>query len=229
MATICPDNSTECLLRAILEAQPSGFNWDPLNFGFTAAIGLLALIIAIITVFQSLLGAGPGRLKASKAAIGIYSKDTKTRFHWDELRFRTTAKVPFIDEIYRLRASDTDKLSSLVRSYPARWATLLEAACLSAEDVDCVEVITDHLPADVAAPAAWATVSIAVKLACMAGCTVVTMDKGSVYPRVYGPKCQLRFREHPDLGTVASFDLFERVDYTPSKMKQNIFSSSQKS
>lgn len=56
----CPENTvntTECLLRAILEAQ-SGFDWDPLNFAFTAAIGVLALIVAAITVFQGLLTAG---------------------------------------------------------------------------------------------------------------------------------------------------------------------------
>jgi hypothetical protein len=59
MSLLCPDNSTECLLRAILNAQPSpGFDWNPLNFAFTAAIGVLALAVAITTVFQGFLSAG---------------------------------------------------------------------------------------------------------------------------------------------------------------------------
>jgi hypothetical protein len=57
--TTCPDNSTECLLRAILEAN-SGYNWNPITFAFTAAIGALALIIAILTIFQGALAARPG-------------------------------------------------------------------------------------------------------------------------------------------------------------------------
>lgn len=65
--TTCPDDSTECLLRAILDAQ-SGYNWDPLNFAFTAAIGFLALVLAVVIVFQGLLSAGTGRIKASKEA-----------------------------------------------------------------------------------------------------------------------------------------------------------------
>jgi hypothetical protein len=44
MASIfeCPDNATDCLLRAILESTSSScFNWDLLSFFFTAAIGVL--------------------------------------------------------------------------------------------------------------------------------------------------------------------------------------------
>lgn len=220
MTILCPDNSTDCLLRAILAAQPSGFNWDPLSFAFTAAIGALALIVAGVTVFQGLLSAGPGRLKASKAAIGSYAAKTKTRFCWDELRYQTTARVPFISNINMLKAVGDEKLSLGLRSYPARWVTLFGAACLSSDGAPDVEVITDHLPADMAAPAAWTTVSIAVRLACIAGCTVVTKDENSIYPIVYGPTCQLRFREHPDLGTVAVFDLLDREHFYPFQARE---------
>jgi hypothetical protein len=88
-STLCPDNSIHCLLRAllndnstivlleqVLKAQQK-FNWDPLNFAFTAAIGVLALIVACITVFQSLLAAGPGRRKASRTSIGAFAVQTK--------------------------------------------------------------------------------------------------------------------------------------------------------
>ncbi len=93
---ICPDNSTQCLLRAILEAN-SGYNWNPITFAVTAAIGVLALIIAVLTVFQGALAAGPGRLKASKTALGPYAAFTKSHFSWTELRVRTVAKVPFME------------------------------------------------------------------------------------------------------------------------------------
>ena len=92
---ICPDNSTECLLRALLD-QGDSFNWNPLNFAFTAATGILALIIACIAVFQGLLAAGLGRLKASRSAIGPWTKLKKSRFDWIELGLRTTAQVPFL-------------------------------------------------------------------------------------------------------------------------------------
>jgi hypothetical protein len=49
------------------------------------------------TVFQGLVSAGPGRLKASQYAIGPWSKSTHGKFSRIELRYRTTARVPFID------------------------------------------------------------------------------------------------------------------------------------
>lgn len=76
----------------------SSYNWDPLSFGVTAAIGVLALIVALTTVFQGTLAAGPGRLKASRSAIGAWANFTETRFSWTEIRIRSTAFVPFVDE-----------------------------------------------------------------------------------------------------------------------------------
>lgn len=115
--SICPDNSTECLLRALLEDNStrdllqeildasSKFNWDPLNFAITAAIGALALIVACVTVFQGLLAAGPGRIKASRVAIGPFADKSKSRFDFTELGLRTVAIVPSINrmnEIHRI-------------------------------------------------------------------------------------------------------------------------------
>lgn len=102
----CPDdNSTEavlCLLRLIRDNTQPDWNWDPLNFAVTAAIGILALIIAAITVGQGLLAAGPGRLKASYQAIGPFSIHSRSRFDRTELALRTTARVPLItwDVVY---------------------------------------------------------------------------------------------------------------------------------
>lgn len=100
------DNSTEtilCLLNLISNnTEPSWNYWDVLNFVVTAAIGVLALVIAAITVFQGLLAAGPGRLKASNLAIGIFSIHSRSRFDRTELALRTTARVPLItwDVVY---------------------------------------------------------------------------------------------------------------------------------
>jgi len=63
----------------------------------TVAIGILALVVACLTIFQSVLAAGPGRLKASTSAIDYYARYTTSTFNWQELRVRTTTKVPFID------------------------------------------------------------------------------------------------------------------------------------
>jgi hypothetical protein len=47
----CPDNSLEFLFCAILEIS-SGYNLNPITFAFTAAVGALALVVAVITIFQ---------------------------------------------------------------------------------------------------------------------------------------------------------------------------------
>lgn len=46
------------------------------TFAFTAALSILAFIIAIVTLIEGLLAAGPGRLKASRSAVGYaYSQE----------------------------------------------------------------------------------------------------------------------------------------------------------
>ena len=111
---------------------------------------------------------------------------------------------------------DERQVSKIIKSYPARWVTLLESAGLSAHTVSDIEVITDHLPADIPAPSAWTTVSTAVELACIAGCNIATMTEHSLYLIVRGAMCQLRFRDHPGFGIVAVFDLFIKKRFYPS-------------
>lgn len=98
-------NSRRCSVRGagspfsgrwLLRTGTREFNWDPLSFAFTVAIGALAFIVACITVFQGLLAAGPGRIKASRRAIGEWSEFSRSRFDYTELRVRSTALVPFI-------------------------------------------------------------------------------------------------------------------------------------
>lgn len=96
MPATCPPN-TDCLLQALVDAN-SGFNWNPLNFAFTAALSILGFAVACFALFQAFLAAGPGRLKASYAALGTqYVKHTQTRFNFTELRFQTDTHVPLID------------------------------------------------------------------------------------------------------------------------------------
>lgn len=117
---VCKDNSTECLLRklyedtlcvtqsfsgrSVLRTSTRKFDWDPLTFGLTVAIGALAFIVACMTVFQGALASGPGRIKASSRAIGDWSQYSHSRFDRKELRVRTTTLVPFI-EIFNISGS----------------------------------------------------------------------------------------------------------------------------
>lgn len=106
---VCADNSTICLLRALLNDNTSRlileqlieanneYNWNPVTLGFTVAIGVLAFVVAVVTVFQGCLAAGPGRLKAGHQAIGPWYVHSDISFSWYQLAARTTAKTPFID------------------------------------------------------------------------------------------------------------------------------------
>ncbi|KAK5116254.1 hypothetical protein LTR62_008581 [Meristemomyces frigidus] len=216
MAT-CPDNSTECLLRALLDAN-SGFNWNPLNFAFTAAIGALALIIACTTVFQGLLAAGPGRLKANKSAIGEFAKGTKTRFDWTEFALRSTAYVP----VLRLRDLEAmlvnrhfENSEDRTREAPqttATWHLLLQrSGILRHPDLGRFKLIpraTDYLPADVQAAPAAAELRCLILLAIMSDYPATIEGRGRTMKAV-GPGMQLTLREHPILGLVAAFESFE--------------------
>ncbi|TKA54065.1 hypothetical protein B0A49_11369, partial [Cryomyces minteri] len=235
---VCPSNSTECLLRALFNAQDV-YNWNPLTFGATVAIGVLALVVAATTVFQGALTAGPGRLKASKNAIGEYSETRRTKLSWTELRFRTTVNVPFIGGLehqflYRLHGTAgnaivRDTPDAKTTLYPAGWLNLLRATRLppleprsqvSMWDWSSIVCQTDYLPSDVQAAPAYATIHALVQLAALAGChTVVQQPDG--FPVASGNGAQLTFRNHPSLGRVGVFEHYpvqEKVFQTMATM-----------
>ena len=216
---ICPDNSTQCLLRALVESNKT-FNWNPLNFAFTAATGILALIIACIAVFQGLLAAGPGRLKASRSAIGPWTTFKKSRFDWVELGLRTTAQVPFLrleDMDNALapggRADRQPTANMPVTDVAASWLPLLQRAGLANPYFwGTRPSATDYLPADVQAAPASASVLCLVFLALLADTdTVIDYKEGSRFVRVQGATSQLTIRDHPILGPVAVYE-----NYGPS-------------
>jgi len=232
MAT-CPPDSLDCLLRAILTAQRcflracfllrafesqwsnnehSGYNWNPLTFGATVAIGVLAVAVAMTTVFQGALSAGPGRLKASQHAIGpVHYKKSRTIFSWIELRFRTVACVPYIDSIswFDRRALVQHKKRRLSKghvSYGAGWLNLINSIPAECHHWAMTRCQTDYLPSDIQAAPARATVQAVVELAVLTFCDSVTLIKDLPLARGHGS--QLSFRDHPYLGIVAVFDQY---------------------
>ncbi|KIW52480.1 hypothetical protein PV05_08114 [Exophiala xenobiotica] len=236
--SICPDNSTECLLRALvtevnasralleelLEAT-SKFNWDPLNFAFTAAIGALALLIACITVFQGLLTAGPGRIKASKLAIGPYAKRSKSRFDFTELSLRTVVFVPSIgseNRIHRVKKDFPDHACcskydpSAGRSESsASWLRLLVELGISEPCLwSLVARQTDNLPVDISAAPATGSVRFLSHLAAISDddC-IVEQRPDSRFVSVIGKSSQLTFRDHPVLGFVAMYETYRESPY----------------
>ncbi|KAH8743659.1 hypothetical protein BGZ57DRAFT_979993 [Hyaloscypha finlandica] len=106
MASTCPENenSTDCLLRALLQfteneanAQDSKFDWNPITFAFTVPIGLLATIFALITICQAVLASGPGRRKSSNRTIGDeWASLTKSRWNWHDFNRVSIAKTPLM-------------------------------------------------------------------------------------------------------------------------------------
>ena len=102
----CPDNSTECLLRAILDTSSTPSIWNPLSFSFTAPIGLLALVFSILTIYQGIVSAGQGRLKGTRRTIGPWAAYTQYLPDWKGLRLRATAHVPVLTMLELSKAFD---------------------------------------------------------------------------------------------------------------------------
>lgn len=176
------------------------------------AIGVLALIVAATTVFQGALSAGPGRLKASSRAIGpVYYLKTKTDFSWTELRFRTTAQIPYIDHLGWYSPPAPARPNPVPRypkhvSYGAGWLNLINMIPRECQHWPLTRCQTDYLPSDVQAAPARASIRAIVELAALSGCESIKMVKE--LPLARGLGLQLCFRDHPYLGLVAVYDQF---------------------
>ena len=200
------------LLELTYWGKYSGYNWNPPTFGATVAIGILAVIIAMMTVFQGALTAGPGRLKASSRAIGpVYYLKTRTEFSWLEFRFRTTAWVPYIDVLgWFDRLGDVQ--GPLTRhfkkhpSYGAGWLNLINSVPLQYQQWSVTRCQTDYLPSDVQAAPARVSIRAVVELAVLSGCDSVKVVND--LPLARGCGSQLSFRDHPYLGISAVYDQF---------------------
>ncbi|KAL9083781.1 MAG: hypothetical protein Q9165_008391, partial [Trypethelium subeluteriae] len=67
---------------------------------------------------------------------------------------------------------------------------------------------TEYIPGDILAAPATGSVETIVTLAALAGCDEISFPENSVYPLARGPNLQLTFREHPQLGAIAVFQMF---------------------
>jgi hypothetical protein len=103
----CPQdgNATDCLLRALVAAvdkasqrSEAAFNWDPVTFGFTVAIALAAAGLALVTVLQAVLAAGPGNRKSNAAAIGPWASKTRWEWKFRHLSFLYQAETPVLTQ-----------------------------------------------------------------------------------------------------------------------------------
>jgi hypothetical protein len=104
----CPEdaNSTDCLLRTLLrlfdeqakadKAEAAKYDWDPITFGFTVPVGILAAALALVTVYLTVVVAGPGRRRSSARAIGMWSKNTRRKWDWQGPLRTTEAVTPVV-------------------------------------------------------------------------------------------------------------------------------------
>ncbi|KAI0416772.1 hypothetical protein F5X98DRAFT_375420 [Xylaria grammica] len=97
----CPEdaNSTDCLLRVLLQKIDDHFeeyDWDPVTFGSTVPIGLLATIFAAFTIYQGIRTTARGLRKSNKRAIGEWSCKTTKTWDWHDLSLISTAQTPIL-------------------------------------------------------------------------------------------------------------------------------------
>ena len=210
-----------------------------MSVGITAAIGVLALVIAILTVFQGILAQGPGRLKSSRAAIGPWAARTITKLNLGEFRFRSTAYVPYLRENVFLSAvsipQDDSKIKKgrlgLVKqtewgTYPAGWYLLLRELGLVEVNFELLPCQTDYLPSDIQAAPVYGEVSCIVLLAAISGCDTITNTPNG-FPVARGSSNQLTFREHPQLGMVAVYEEFPLSPTYVANLEVQIYTSLQ--
>lgn len=225
-------NSTDCLLRALVElqaAQSSDYNWDPITFAFTTVISAVALVFAVTAVFQAVLASGKGRRRCSEKVIGEWSRQCKTgirTWDWSEMNFQPTAVTPLLrtehtgvanvyvcslpskspkQELQRFKAASRE-------SYAASWLVFFEKLGLNKYSVEGWKdskrsIAANYLPDDLVAAPAYAQVGAVVVAAVMAGARKLDVDEQQ-YPNLFGPDFQVDFRQHPGLGVVGAYSQY---------------------
>lgn len=216
----CPQdaNLTDCLLRMLLNLydkktkdDDEKFNWDPVTFGFTAPVGLLAAIFALASVYAAVMAAaGPGRRKSSARAIGEWSTKTRRRWHWRGLTWESTAYTPVlrlsgIKRMPEMTAGDTNTTASWVGFLNKMGS---DPTITNPQEVPHRETSADYLPADILAAPAYAEAGFIVTAAACAGADQWHTDAQSPYPVMVGDSFQFDFRQHPVLGVVGAFSQY---------------------
>ncbi|RYP84723.1 hypothetical protein DL770_005175 [Monosporascus sp. CRB-9-2] len=226
----CPENenSTDCLLRALLKAldkqanaENGDFDWDPITFGFTVPIGIIAALFALVTVFQAVLAAGPGRRKSNRNAIGEWSQYTRRKWSWPDMTMLSIARTPILrtpriitlleaakERVDEWAAEDFGNQNATDYEVAATWWSLLDEVDLRwlfRCDTYMLKTQCDYLPDDLRAAPAYAEVGCIVAMTAVAGAVSFKSEEQSAYPIIIGDGFQFDFRQHPTLGTVGAF------------------------
>lgn len=227
----CSLNTTECILETIasilgeIQEQNNEYNWDPLTFVFTAIIGVIAIVFAALTAFQSLLAAGPGRTKSGAYAIGPWSQLNRRKFDFAEMRFRTTASTPILTidslDLQLLEgdaslAQDPAQLRKGEDDYfPATWLALLSHLSLDHTKLWNEVKITgaDFIPSELSAVPAYGSIRFVATLAMILseGFARLSIDRETGLPRIRDRYFNLAFRHHPLLGVIGFFEMYGKM------------------
>lgn len=231
----CLLNTTECVLETItsilseIQEQNNEYNWDPLTFGFTAIIGVIAIVFAALTAFQAFLAAGPGRTKSGAYAIGPWSRRNYRKFDWAEMRFRTTSSTPILTaESLNFRLLEAFKDGSIgsvqdpggpgkgpEEYFPATWLALLTHLSLDYTGFWQEMKLTgaDFIPSEFSAVPAYGSIRFVATLAMILsrGRSRLTIDRKSGLPSVRDPRFNLIFRQHPLLGVTGFFEIYGKM------------------
>ncbi|KAI0812932.1 hypothetical protein GGR55DRAFT_703640 [Xylaria sp. FL0064] len=201
----CPEdaNSTDCLLRVLLDFlekkakdNDEKFDWDPVTFGFTAPVGILAAVFGLISIIVATIAAGPGRRKSSALAIGEWSTLTSRKWDWSGLTWESTAATPLLtianvkEVLKRGAAKNNDNGNN--NNY-------------NSGNILSLYTLADYLPADILGAPACGEVGFIITAMTCAGDSFESASDRSSYPVIIGNGFQFDFREHPILGTVGAF------------------------
>ncbi|RBR15940.1 uncharacterized protein FIESC28_07142 [Fusarium coffeatum] len=242
-------NSTDCLLRAIisfLEEQQkendAKFEWDPITFGFTVTIALVAAGFALITIVQAVLAAGPGRRKSNSEAIGKWSAHTKRKWQFWDLGYLHVAKTPIltvenvleylesVDQKNERLSDDSPKrdpghsgqISGSLAANAAKWLVFLDEVRLShleLADAALETWLADYLPGDLLAVPALIEVQFAYIFTILFCQPLRTIGMDKQHPGLVAKNVQFEVRQHPTLGPIATFS---RYHQNSKKASRNI-------
>ncbi|KAF4990912.1 hypothetical protein FDECE_14204 [Fusarium decemcellulare] len=235
LASQCAEeaNSTDCLLRTLLkfledvkETDDNKFEWDPITFGFTVSIAIVAAGFALLTIVQAVLASGPGRRKSTSEAIGKWSKDTEWQWQWWNFGYLHIAKTPILTvaNVSKYLASKekedgpeptretaevtTGNLSIEYGAGAASWLIFLDKAGLSDLRLEANAMKTtlaDYLPGDLVAVPAPVEVRLVFLLMAMSNKSLRVLEAGTRYPNLIGTESQFEIRQHPTLGSIGAF------------------------
>lgn len=234
-------NSTDCLIRALIkflenaqEDNDARFNWDPITFGFTVSIALVAAGFALITIVQAILVAGPGRRKSNSEAIGKWSKYTVRQWRFRDLGYLHIAKTPILtiqNVMAYLEAAEQQAREGEERSYytpkiptktsyhhsksfaasAAKWLVFLGEVGLSDLELsgEALETwLADYLPSDLLAVPALIEVQTAYIFMSLFCKPFRVLNTDARYPVLIGKDFQFEVRQHPTLGSIGTFSKY---------------------